>query len=613
MRIALVSMPWNLLETPSLPLAILKSCIVERRPEHAVAEFYANLSWAEYLNRETGGEVSVSDYDYVANVGCWHGMGDWIFAPALYDTPGWRADVYLSYLAERGIDPRSSQRMAALSAGFTAWLARAIADVEPDVVGFSSTFQQNVPSLAVARRLKQIAPRIHVVFGGGNCDIPMGPALHRNFPFVDYVISGEAEHSFPAFLDYLADGGAVAQVPGLSWRDSSGITHTNSGGPMVSMGDSPCPDYDGWETALSRSALRERISPVLLYESARGCWWGEKHTCTFCGLNGLTMKFRSRDPAEVVKHITGLVTRYRILDVACVDNILDLKYLRSALPAFAELDWDLHLYYETKANLREQDLAMMRAGGLVQIQPGIENLSTAVLKLMRKGVHATHNVRLLRDCEDCDMTVDWNYLYGFPGEREEDYISVLDQMPALVHLQPPYGHARIQLERYSPYFDDPALGFVRRRPSPLYNHVYDLPSGELGELAYQFWSEPQGIQGATLERLAQAVRTWKSGYSSSWLTCHAEADGALVVKDRRAGWDPRDIRIPSGPPADLYTALRHPRTPQALREMAGDADLAQRWCRQWRAEGLIFEDGGRLVALATQRANLKDGAADRVY
>jgi len=46
---------------------------------------------------------------------------------------------------------------------------------------------------------------------------------------------------------------------------------------------------------------------------------------------------------------------------------------------------NLQLFYEVKVNLRYDQLAMLRAGGVRAIQPGIESLSNQVLRLMKKG------------------------------------------------------------------------------------------------------------------------------------------------------------------------------------------------------------------------------------
>ncbi|GAB2722556.1 RiPP maturation radical SAM C-methyltransferase [Kitasatospora kifunensis] len=613
MRIALVSMPWHLLATPSLPLGILQVQTEKCRSRHDVRSHFLNLRWAEHLYEVSDGAITPDDYDYVANIGVWHGMGDWVFTSALYGTPHWRRDRFRAYLAEHGVNPGKSEAMAGHAADFVTALARELVAEEPDVIGFSSTFQQNVPSLAMAKAIKEIAPHIPILLGGGNCDAPMGPALQRNFPFVDYVISGEAEQSYVEFIDHL-DGELPAQeVHGLSWTSKDGATVTNPPGPLLAMRDVPCPDFGDYFSELEKSPVRSFIKPTLLYEAARGCWWGEKHTCTFCGLNGLTMKFRSRPPEQARRHLQDLVERHRILDIVAVDNILDMAYLRTLLPELAAADLDLNFYYEVKSNLGEEDVAGLRAAGLVHIQPGIENLSSDVLKIMDKGVHATQNIRLLRSCEEHDVTVDWNYLYGFPGEREGDYAAVLDQLPALSHLQPPVGRVRILLERYSPYFERPELGFPNRRPAALYGHVYDLPEAELQDIVYQFDSPAVGVQESTAVRLRAAIMTWRQNYPASSLLASCDEQGTLLVEDRRVGWPQRLIRLESAEAA-AYQVLRTPRNATALRrqlaDQGHDADASQveSWLGSWKKQGLVFESDGRFVALATNRASIKRGA-----
>jgi len=606
-RIALVSAPWNLLDTPSLPLGILHSAAsrCERPPE--IEHVYANLRWAEYLLDVSSGDITPADYGYVANLGVWFGMGDWIFTPALYGTPGWRRAEFTAHLERENVHAGRSFEMAEHSKIFTDLMADQIAATSPELVGFSSTFQQNIASLALARRLKQILPKVLILFGGGNCTGSMGPAIHRNFPFVDYVISGEAEDAFVEFVDYLDGFRLVSEVSGLSWRQDDGSTVVNRPCGPVRMESVPCPDFSEWFKAFNASSMRPFVRPKLLYEAARGCWWGEKHTCTFCGLNQLTMEFRSRPPEQVMSHLHQLVSEYKLLDIVSVDNILDLGYLKSLLPQISAEDWDLHFYYEVKSNLQERDIRELRRAGLVQIQPGIENLSSKVLKIMDKGVHATQNVQLLRDCEENDLTVDWNYLYGFPGESDADYDEVLAQLPALVHLQPPSGSIRIILERFSPYFVRPELGFRDRRPAALYRHVYDLPAYELEEIAYQFATEERGIGADKALEVNTAVRRWRANYPRSSLTMSLAAeDDSVVIVDSRVGWPQREIRLASGTESRAYLTLRRPRTVEAAAADLGiSASEFGRLVDDWRQRGLVFCDGGRVIAIVTRRASIK--------
>jgi ribosomal peptide maturation radical SAM protein 1 len=606
MKLILVSMPWNLLETPSLPLGLLRVRAQASKHPPAITDYYGNLRWAEYLLERSGGAITPEDYSYIANWGVWHGMGDWVFAGVLTGQPDFHAADYPGYLARRRADPGKSAVMRDYAADFITQGAQEILAQEPDLVGFSSTFQQNVPSLALAQQLKREQPSLPVLFGGGNCEFPMGPALHRNFAFIDYVVSGEAEIAFVALLDSLSCEREISSVPGLTWRGPDGGSVFNGPAGMVPVDLVPSPDYSGWFDALRRSPVRDHVQPKLLFEAARGCWWGEKHQCTFCGLNGSTMRFRAKSADAVWEALGDLVTRHQVLDIVMVENIMDKHHARELLPRIKDAGWDLRLYYEVKANLRSDQLALFSEAGVSHIQPGIESLSTRVLGLMDKGVHATQNIQVLRDCECHQLTVDWNFLYGFPGETDADYQTVIEQIPALVHLQPPAGATRIILERFSPYFERPELGFAERHVAEFYQYLYDLPPSEIFDIGYQFRTPAHGIIGATEEALRAQVGWWHDNYPASSLV-YARDGEAVHIYDARAGWPRQRITIGQPELAAAYLLLMTPRTVTGLlRRLAdqgievGEQEIGG-WLSWARTAGLIFEDGGRIVALATDR------------
>lgn len=606
MRVALAAMPWQTVYRPSLPLGLLHSLVRRDRPETHVTEYHGSIRWVEFLLSATGGRLGAAEYTRIADSGVLHGLGDWVFSGALYGDPSWRLEEVEVYAKAHDIDISDILAMQPLAAEFVRSAAREILAQEPDLVGLSTTFMQNVPSLALARQLKTLNPDVTIVFGGANCDGSMGHALHRNHPFVDYVVRGEAEPVLSALLDHVANGTQPDDVPGLCWWQGSRSVANPQLTHGVPPGSIPVPTFDDWHATLEGSVVREYVSPELVIESSRGCWWGEKHQCTFCGLNGSLIGFRSKPPERFVAELRELVERHQILDVVTVDNILDMGYLRTVIPSLIEFGWDLRLHYEVKSNLRTDQVEALAAAGVVIVQPGIESLDSRVLKLMDKGVDGATNVRLLRDCESNDITVEWNYLYGFPGEAAEDYLGVIDQIPSLVHLQPPSGVARIVLERFSPYFERPELGFLRRRPAKFYEHVYDIPPEELDDLVYYFEAPDNGIGGALVELLESVLRRWQDAYPRSTLIAARERD-EIVIEDRRVGWSPVRHRL-SGWQAEAYQALARPRDPDAVRrrlEERGHRIGAERlasWLDELRGHGLVFTDAGSYVALATSSA-----------
>src|SRR5262249_42034030 len=157
------------------------------------------------------------------------------------------------------------------------------------------------------------------------------------------------------------------------------------------------------------AAIQDHLQPSIMVETSRGCWWGEHSHCTFCGLNGLGMAFRSKSPKRAVKEITELWDRYsdRATNVLAVDNILDYRYIKTVLPQLAQQTKRFSLFYETKANLKKEQIAHFAEAHIKHIQPGIESLSSRVLKIMRKGISALHNVQMLKWCLEYNITPFW--------------------------------------------------------------------------------------------------------------------------------------------------------------------------------------------------------------
>ncbi|MFB7470468.1 RiPP maturation radical SAM C-methyltransferase [Kitasatospora sp. NPDC056184] len=626
MRIVLLHMPWGAIDVPSLALGILHTAAA--RAGHQVDVRYANLDFVDWAAGTAG--FGVDDYQYFSEKSYFQGAGDWAFAGALYgddrddrdgpgdgDGPGDDADVarYFEYLAANGASEQEialTRATRALAPAFIARLVEELAADPPDLVGFTTTFQQNTASLAAAKLLKQRCPQVRTVFGGANCDGPQGAALHRNFPFLDYVVRGEGEAAFPALLEGLREGppdgspesGDLSAVPGLCWRDASGTSTAN---PMTNRPLPPSailtPRYDGFFERLDASVAAAWVDPKLVLEGSRGCWWGEKHHCTFCGLNGSSMEFRSKPPADFLAEVLTLAERHQLLDVYVVDNILDMGYFDTVLKSLAELPVDLRLHFEIKANLRRHQFQLLGDSGAAQVQPGIESLSTRVLRIMDKGVTGCQNVRALRDAQSAGVSVTWNYLYGFPGEQPEDYESVIRQLPVLHHLDPPTGAGRIAIERFSPYFDRPELGFAITRPAFQYRATYRLPESELAEMAYVFTAPPRGIGGPLAERLGAAVDTWLARFPDSRLS-YRDAGARIVLVNTRPGYDWRVVELTDPVEVAAFRLLAQPRSAAALAaKVPGGAAAVEPVLERFTALGLLFHDGDSYLQVAVESDN----------
>jgi len=219
-------------------------------------------------------------------------------------------------------------------------------------------------------------------------------------------------------------------------------------------------------------------------------------------------------------------------------------------------------------------------------------------------------VRTLRDCESAGLTVSWNWLYGFPGETLEQYAPVMSQIPALSHLQPPAGAARIFLERFSPYFENEALGFTPRTTASAYRHVYALAEADLADMVYLFDTVPRGLTEQEAADLHRLVAAWSRGYTDSTLECLPD-EGGLVLRDRRVGWPASDHRIEDPALRAAYRELGAGRSVHGLLgHLAEDGvqlseDRLTGWLGQLREQGLVFTENGQWISLATTTVPIK--------
>ncbi|MGE7928339.1 RiPP maturation radical SAM C-methyltransferase [Lysinibacillus xylanilyticus] len=612
MKVLLVSMPWASVNRPSLALGVLTAAAGTLcEEEHIVDQYNANIKWVEYTNIETSGELDTHKFARISD-NYFLGVGEWIFTNALYDVEIWRKEEFLNFAKVNNFNAEIALKYHKLAPKFINLTAKELAFSDYDLIGFSSSFLQNVPSLALAKKIKEMNPCKKIVFGGANCDGIQGITLHKNFPFVDYVIRGEGELAFSELLDNLEKNNSLDAINGLCWRGEKGESISNKDTLVpIAMNQVPQPIYKNYFEDIQLTGIYKTIEPELILESSRGCWWGQKHQCTFCGLNGNFMNYRSKDPDKVIEEITNVVKEHRILNISFADNILDMKYFKSLLPKIKELDWDINMFFEIKANITYEQVKLLKEAGVKEVQPGIENLSTNVLKIMDKGVNGVQNVKLLRNCKEVDLKVDWNYLFGFPKETDADYEYILNQLQSLVHLEPPIAFGRVALERFSPYFNNSELGFVNLGPSKIYSYIYDLPTNEIEDLVYIFESPHYGISSELEREFEAAIENWKKNYKISSLTFNEDDYSEIItITDNR--FSNNLLFKLNSIESKIYKTLLNGYSIESLQNRLNikynllvEKDYLQNLLSYWLQLGIIFTDGENYISLAIEESCVK--------
>jgi ribosomal peptide maturation radical SAM protein 1 len=538
MDIVFALVPFADIKHPSIGLSTLMAGVTRRGFSSRIE--YVNLDLASWIGRELYSWIAETSDQLLLDTTTpsMSLVGEWFFSDVLF--PGQlppEEEYFAKFIAA---DKGGQERMRELSemrrqhaAAFVEFAAQQIMRHRPRVVGFTSTFQQTSCCLAVAKRIKAEKDAPAVIFGGANCESGMGLQLIRSFPWVDYLCTGEGDQVLPEFLDRFLRRGDPEPPAGILRQGRAEVLTVPA--PIREMDDLPVPDYTDYFDKLGRTSLE--IEPLGLIETARGCWWGAKQHCTFCGLNGQSMAYRSKSPQRVVSELSHIARTYNLRRVDSVDNILDVRYIQTLFPELIRQGLDLELFYETKANLRYDQLAAMRRGGVRMVQPGIETFSNQVLQLMRKGCTGAQNVQLLRWCDELGIIPIWNFLYGFPHEPPAEYGRMAELVPLLVHLAPPAFCIRVRMDRFSPLFNQAEeFGLKNVRAMEAYSYVYSLADNELENLAYFFEFEyGDGRQpGDYVAPLIEEVERWAALALNRTPRLDAISAGdVFIIKDTR--------------------------------------------------------------------------------
>ena len=655
LKVTLVSMPYAVLTMPSLGIAQLQAVVHMKLGERARVEpAHCYLDFAEFV----GGP------DKYKTLGLYieKGLCEWLFRAAAFDAED-NLEAYREFFFSDGASARKRktfelalERREHIGA-FLDGLIERYRLYESDIVGFTSMMSQNVPSFALARRLKAQCPRVITVLGGPNADYPMGKAIAENVSHIDYVFSGEGLVSFPHFiaavLERNEDGmSSIRGVRSRSHGQLSKNTHGNSSttpnacvpqtspplfeegkqkvereaaerpamsGEVFDLNEMPLLDYSAYLARIKECSYYEELKPhlILSFQTSSGCWKADGKPCSFCSY--ALSSSRMMTPATAKTYINALIDKYQeeftIFEAA--DLNMPLGYFKEVLP-YVNQDKTVILQYEVTSRLKAADVAEMAKANVILPQPGIESLSTKTLKLMRKGVTAFRNVQFLKRCVENGLYPIWNYLCCFPNtdyDELEKGDKLVGDIKSVYHLPPPAAVVPISYFRFSEYVNRCAEYKLDLRPSRAYAQIFPFEAQVIEDLAYLFCDEGP-VQtafeehGDALQRMRLEIATWMFRFRERVpKLCFVDQ---CIIEDTR-GEKPARYRVRAIDAA----ILRYLNEPHFVDDVAAHFNLKEkeieRVIRQLKNARLLFSEGERHMSVVCESCLLNAADYNRYY
>lgn len=585
-------MPLANVNGPSVAMGTLKADL----DVHGIGArvYYPSCWFADTLGRETLWTLQHAPPT-------WR-VPEWLFAEAMWGPDPARHVWHWQTCASNGGAPDAATRVRLRDARrrVEEFLVRCVETIPwaaLKIVGFTVSSHQRLAVMALARELKRRYRALHVVLGGPACHGPAGPALLRAFPFVDAVCVGDGERVFAVHIRGILGEQPPGPVPNFCRQGETAPPSVTTWRDLDAL---PDPDYDAYVERPPAEIPKERR--VLFMEMARGCWWGERQPCTFCGHNGACMSFRQKSCDRTYAELGRLRRRYGHFTqmVHFTDSILPSAAFDQLLPRLAEKPLAIRLGAQTRSTLTRDQVHLCRRAGIVRLTLGVESLSTRLLQLMGKGVSAIRNIQTLKWCRQHGIRVDWNILLGIPGERADDYRRLPELARTLVHLEPPLSVHRVVFVRWSEYVRSPERYALRNlRPHPTYRSCYpEVDEQLLFDVVEEFTCDFEGQD--EIENYAADVRIaaedWRSVQERSALFSVPDGDTLNVVDLR--GQTRRLVPL-RGLERKIYEACDAARSANSLVASAGGDAEAVQAALDWLTEaGLLLSMDSRYLSLA---------------
>ncbi len=308
------------------------------------------------------------------------------------------------------------------------------------------------------------APRVFKEVGSARTDsvfIAGGPhpsgCPEETLEHFDYVVIGEGEETLPELIKVIAEGGDVSAVRGIAYKDN---------GRMVFTGERPEVDLD------RHPPFKPPIyGPI---EITRGCPW----SCAYCQ----------------TPNLFGRRMRHRSVEAICkYDKYYDDKRLVSpnafaygsdgVTPNEAAVERLLrslsgNIYFGTFPSEVRPEFVTGKMLELVnaycanrELHLGGQSGSDRMLRAIRRGHSAAQVLTAVERAHDAGLTPVVDFIFGLPGEREEDQRLTIGCINAIIKEG-----GKVRAHYFMPL---PGTELARARPEKLSPEIEKL----LGKLA----------------------------------------------------------------------------------------------------------------------------------
>ena len=290
-------------------------------------------------------------------------------------------------------------------------------------------------SIPVSKKIRELFPGIKIIWGG------YFPSNHSKVvlesTYVDFVINGPGEKTFPALIDALEHNKPYELIHNLIYRCGEQIIKTPKD-ELYDPDELPALPYNRLNefypitNYLGKTYLGTK---TIAYHSSMGC----PFKCSFCAVVPIyNARWRGKSAQLIYKDVKFLKEAFGGNSIEFHDNNFFVSEKRtvefSRLIKPEQMVWWGEGRIDTIDKYSDESLALMRESGCKMIFFGAESGNDEILKKMDKG--GTQTAAEIRSFAarigKFDIIPEYSFVLGTPADTPEQAMKQIDQDIAFI-------------------------------------------------------------------------------------------------------------------------------------------------------------------------------------
>ncbi|WP_292387801.1 B12-binding domain-containing radical SAM protein [Methanosarcina sp. UBA5] len=345
-----------------------------------------------------------------------------------------------------------------------------------EILGLSTICSSYPLTLRIAREIKKFNPAVKIILGGPQASVVDIPTM-KAFPFIDFVVRGEAEDTFPLLLEALSSTDFSIQlekVPGITFRKGVDVIRNPNAQPILDLDRLPLPAY------FLDPSINEYKSISL--EVGRGC----PFNCTFCSTSEFfNRKFRLKSPQKIIEQMKFIKDKYGINNITFTHD--NFAANRKKVVEFCEaiINCGEDFFWTCSARTDQTDdelISLMKKAGCQGIFFGVETGSARLQQMINKKLNLSDAIMRIKCTDQHGINTTVSLITAFPEETKDDLRSTVNFLVDLLR----FNNVEPQLKLLAPLAGTQLHSIYKDKL--LLDYIYS-------DISYQGWKQnPDDIE-----------------------------------------------------------------------------------------------------------------------